>query len=134
MRLAPVRADQSGVNVVDDQEQLDPDAAYRYGFLRRCAEVGLSAQDITVKSAGDGLISDAQKALLGTYGFLTLAAITGGAGVGYGLQRATAPNYDPKELRDRELIDTYRAYAQDARMRALARKVKPTKKPTFLSY
>jgi hypothetical protein len=113
-------------------ESFGLEAAYRYGFLRRCAEAGVSARDLVEKRAS--IISDLRDTVLGTYGALTLGAVGLGAGTGYGLQRATAPDYDPADLRDRELIDTYRAYARDARARALARKLKPARKPTFLSY
>jgi hypothetical protein len=91
---------------------LTPREAFRFGFLLRCAEVGLSAAD------GEQLITQhlqKQAGWLGTAGKaigtagaagLGLAAV-GGMGAGYLGAKMTENVMDPEEAKKRELIAAY---------------------------
>lgn len=101
--------------------------AFKVGFLRKCAELGMSDEETeaTIKSAILGL--DAVINAVGTAGSkalqigtpLALAAPPlAGAALGYGLSRATdVDDTDVAELRQRELVDEYRRLTARLRQR-----------------
>lgn len=104
---------------------------FRFGFLLRCAEEGIGANEIRgrVKMAGPArdIAGTALNALklwatiplhIGTLG-LGGAALAGSAG-GYGLAKATEEEIDPEEAKRQELIATYQQQADKAR-RSMAR-------------
>jgi hypothetical protein len=125
---------------------MDDHAAYRYGFLLRCAEEGLGPDEAQGRAKVAGMsLADLVKSVAG-YGAmgaeniggaglagLALAAGVGGGG-GYMLQKITSPAFDPEDIRRRELIDAYNAAASDIRFREAARRARPARKPTFTSY
>ncbi len=108
---------------------LTPRQAFKYGFLQRCAEEGLSAEEITgrIKQALDpmSVVSGPANFLtrMGLYGLA--ASAVGGAGIGYGAAKLTAPDADPEEARLRELQATYQMYAENARRNAAKRSYRP---------
>lgn len=95
--------------------------AFKVGFLARCAEEGLSADQIAgrVKLAADkfagvidGVIGGATgigKSVIGTgLPIAALAPIALGGLAGYGLSRATdVDDTDVAEIKNQELLDTY---------------------------
>jgi hypothetical protein len=114
---------------------MTPKEGFRFGFLYRCAEEGL-----TVKQAFDrarcalekqaGLWNEAKSGVgaawggLKTLGGLGLLAGVGvpavvGTGIGLGLAKAREQDIDPDEIRRQELISAYRFHADQARRRAL---------------
>jgi hypothetical protein len=105
---------------------------FRMGFLLRCAEEGIGADEIKgrVKMAFinpakiPGAALNALKLWAGIplrIGALGLggAALAGSAG-GYGLAKATEEEIDPAEAKRQELIATYQQQADKAR-RAMSR-------------
>lgn len=108
-----------------------PKEQFRFGFLLRCAEEGIGADEIRgrVKMAGPvrDVASTALNALklwatlplhVGVLG-LGGSALLGGAG-GYGLAKATEEEVDPAEAKRQELIATYQQQADKVR-RSMAR-------------
>lgn len=108
--------------------------AFKFGFLLKCAEAGLSTQQIQQhidaaieKLSFDpiGMLTDAGKLGLGGVGLaLSGAGITGALG-GYGLAKATEPDADPEEAKMQELIATYKQYADQARRNAARFTMRP---------
>lgn len=96
---------------------LTPREAFKVGFLARCAEEGLSADQIAarVKFAQDkfaglmaGLSSVGSSALSTGLPLALLAPIALGGVAGYGLSRATdIDDTDVDEIKNQELLDTY---------------------------
>jgi hypothetical protein len=130
-------------------EPLTKAAAWKYGFLLRCAQEGLDGAAVSgriaaglelastpAKSAGVmGAIGDALKLGLGAAGALSVIVPAGvGATGGYLAHKLTTPELDLDAIRDRELIDAYDAYAHEAKTRALAARYRPKRKPSFAAY
>ena len=127
-------------------EPLTKAAAWKYGFLLRCAQEGLDGAAVSDRIAA-GLelaagrtkaanpIWDALKMGLGAAGALSVIVPAGvGATGGYLAHKLTTPELDLDAIRDRELIDAYDAYAHEAKTRALAARYRPKKKPSFAAY
>ena len=124
--------------------------AFKLGFLSRCAEEGLTgsmlqqrlkmAQEksalwpalLGIGAAGLGAaalgnsLTDGGKSLLGgtaqTLGSLGALGLAGGAGVGYGLAKATSPDITDDDIRAQEIAQTYRVYADRARRKKRVKK------------
>lgn len=122
---------------------------FRLGFLTRCAEERLTgpALQTRIKSAGWPLALAALSTIGGmglasanrsgsalgfapgaVKGYGTLLGLAGaagglgGAGLGYGLAKATDPEISDEEIRNQELAETYRVYAQRARDKRLKKR------------
>jgi hypothetical protein len=107
--------------------------AYKYGFLLGCAERGLSPGEARTEAAR--LLGRAKQAgmedyvgpmLLGLPAALTLGAgglgYFGGHSAGRSLRYLTDQDVSAEELQKRELLDTYRTYADEAASRDQAAK------------
>jgi len=114
--------------------------AFKVGFVARCVEHGMTAQQMAgaVKAAMDklalfGAVGDAATALtqlVGSVGVpLALAAppILGGI-AGAGLAKATdVTDKDVADIKDREVIDTYRTEAAKVRRQQAIRRLQQAK-------
>jgi hypothetical protein len=123
---------------------MTPREGFKYGFLLRCAEEGLTVKQAearavralekrggevwdTIKGVG-GAAKDlimgpglgSMKTILG-YGIpigLGAAAI-GGGGLGYGLAKMQEGDIDPADVQREELINAYRTQAELARRKSI---------------
>lgn len=102
---------------------LTPRQAFTFGFLLKCAELGLSEQeqhdilDRALKVAA-GPATSVWNLIKGVP-YLGLAAGAGiGAGAGYVAAKATEPEVDPEEFKQWELIAALRQHADHARRAA----------------
>ena len=122
---------------------MTPREGFKYGFLLRCAEEGLTVKQAEARAAhglekradflgtlGSGLASGISNAITGTAanipgwamgaGGLGLAgAAVGGGSLGYGLAKMQEGDIDPQEVQREELIAAYRAQAELARRKAI---------------
>ena len=105
---------------------MSPRDAFKFGFLLKCAELGLDAagtrslfDEAIEKVAGDGgnlwgmgkdLLSGLQH--LGGWGLA--AGVGAGAGTGYLAARMTEPDIDAEEYKKMELIAALRQHAAHA--------------------
>lgn len=117
--------------------------AFKLGFLARCAEEGLSADQIAgrVKAAADkfasflggvtGGLGSAAGSVLSTGVPLALIAPAALGGVaGYGLSRMTdIDDTDVAEVKNRELLDTYAQETAKLRRQKAVRDYKAGLKP-----
>jgi hypothetical protein len=93
---------------------LDARAAYKLGFLTRCAEEGLSAQEVNsrIEKTAEGILSR----LTSLPGAALIGAVPVGFGAGYLLSDITAPPADtPEDIKYRELMAAYRRATDRAR-------------------
>lgn len=109
---------------------LDDRTAFKVAFLAKCAQAGLSMEEIEVKVAGlTDLITEPYKALVsgaknlastsGTLGAATLLAgpPIAGAALGYGAAKLTDLNDEnPDETKIHELISEYNRLGEQARV------------------
>jgi hypothetical protein len=117
---------------------MTPREGFRFGFLYRCAEEGLTAAEALDRArsglekraglaAGLGTAWEGLRSLGGvgkTLGGLGVLGLVGapalaGAGIGLGLAKTQEHDVDPDEVRNQELISAYRFHAEQARRRAL---------------
>jgi hypothetical protein len=116
--------------------------AFKFGFLKRCAEEGLSKEeaDNRVKLAYDKLqhiksgdwrtlVPGLSKLLLmdvplAVGGLGIGAAGTAGVAGGLGLAKATEPEGDSEEAKTRELIDALHMHSERARRNRLRREIR----------
>ena len=121
--------------------------AFKLGFLSRCAEEGLVGEQLQARlkaasekqawaipallgagalAGGAGLLGQGiQSTTQGVPGFLGglgALGLAGGAGVGYGLAKATAPDVSDDDIRAQEIAQTYRIYADRARRKKKVKK------------
>jgi hypothetical protein len=113
--------------------------AFRLGFLTRCAEEGLTGEDLRgrVKQAsvnpadwllpigagGLGLYLASRSPVVGPLvGLVPAAGLAAGSALGYGAAKVTEPNISADDIKAQELADTYRIYAQRARANRQAKK------------
>jgi hypothetical protein len=105
---------------------------YKVGFLTRCAQEGLTDEQILArveqmeKRAGPiaDLFSLPGKLWdWGTWPYMASAGAgtLAGAGAGYGLAKLLGPTVDPKEMQNQELIAAYNSFADQAEQRAKMR-------------
>jgi hypothetical protein len=133
---------------------MTPREGFKYGFLLRCAEEGLTADEAEARAARGlekqaggfdplSIASDVAKAGWGlgkwtagkalTWGVpLGLgAAALGGGGLGYGLAKLQEGDVDPEEIQREELISAYKTQADLARRKAImdaAQRMRPRPK------
>lgn len=137
---------------------LTPEQAFRYGFLRRCAEEGLDDDeaDGRLKRAQDAAaIPGGVASAMGGFGLGALKAVGGlgldaakfvgghliksplyavggamglGAGGGYLLAKAREGTLDPETAQKDETIEAYRAYADQVEQRNRLRRA-PLRRP-----
>lgn len=111
---------------------MTPREAFKFGFLLKCAELGLDqaqiravVEDAIEKTASDGggigiwgkgkdLLSGLQS--LGAWGIA--GGVGAGAGAGYLAAKMTEPDVDADEYKQMELIAAMRQYADHARRTA----------------
>lgn len=105
---------------------LDPRAAFKAGFLYRCAEAGLTPAetDALVEKAA-GLKDLASGAITGGLGGLKLIrelgmgglglSALGGAGVGYMASELRRGTVDPDDVKKQELIAAYNTFGDQLR-------------------
>lgn len=118
---------------------LDERQAFKFGFLLRCADEGLTPEQTAgrIKAAGERLArvkaagwGDAVASLAGNIpkiftnlGMLGVgASALGGAGAGIGLAHLTGGEADPEETKRQELIAAYQQQADRIRRSTLARR------------
>jgi hypothetical protein len=117
--------------------------AFKLGFLTRCAEEKLTGADLDARlekvaelnkkaAWGDGLLSSLglsgiqgglKDSLLAYGAALSIpfgASILGGSALGYGAGKMVEPTINDDELKTRELVDTYKLYADKAKSRRKA--------------
>lgn len=99
---------------------MTPRQAFKFGFLLKCAELGLSEAeqhdilDRAIKLAAGP--ASAAWSLVKGIPMLGFAAAGGlGAGAGYLAAKATEPEVDPEEFKQWELIAALRQHADHAR-------------------
>lgn len=104
--------------------------AFRLGFLTRCAEEGLTGEELRgrIKQAfmvptgyavpalavlGGLALASGQGGSLGTIaGLPSAVGLAGGAALGYGAAKLTEPDISADDIKAQELADTYRVYAR----------------------
>lgn len=108
--------------------------AFKFGFLLRCAEEGLTQAEICARikvaqQGAPGLGTIGTLASTGLHGLKSLAllGLVGsaglGAGTGYAAARMTEPDSDPEEAKLQETISTYQLFADAARRNAQRRRL-----------
>lgn len=114
---------------------MTPQAAFAYGFLFRCAEEGLSAQQRQVRMEKAAGIGGLARGVTGLGTGLGAAGLVLGAGLGAAGGAATAHaqelDVDPEEIRNRETEEAYRMYAQHLLRRAAAARLAGRQRPTY---
>jgi hypothetical protein len=125
---------------------MTPREGFKYGFLLRCAEEGLTAEEAEARAArglekqadwSDAIttpISDVYSGIKGAIGGVPgalyanapMVAGLGAAGVmgagalgGYGLAKMQEGDIDPEEVQRQELIQAYQTQAELARRKAI---------------
>lgn len=104
--------------------------AFRLGFLTRCAEEGLTGEALAgriaaaspEKTAG---LTDLLKGLGLAGGAAAGVGLLGGGALGYGAAKMTEPEITDDDIKQQELAETYRIYAERARAKQRARKYRP---------
>lgn len=104
--------------------------AFRLGFLTRCAEEGLTGEELhaRIKQAttiptsyalpvlaglGTAALLSGNSGSLGVIAGLPAAVgLAGGAALGYGTAKMTEPDISADDIKAQELADTYRIYAR----------------------
>lgn len=116
---------------------LTPHEAFRYGFLLRAAEEGLTPEQTKTRmekaaaSLGENIASLAGRAgMLGIVG----TGIAGAAG-GYGLAKLHEGDVSAEDYQRQELVDAYRDAAAQLRQRTALRRtyLPPPKAPRLLA-
>ena len=105
---------------------LTPQEAFRVGFLLKCADDGLSGNQVCERIAKTaGMFDSAMSGLGGTanMGMAALAALPIGAGAigGYLANKATEDSLDEEDVKKRELIDELKHWARRAREQRLTK-------------
>lgn len=103
---------------------MDPKEAYKRGFLLKCAEDGCTPAEVQARAAwvekvawGVETVTTPLK-MLGGGALMGLGlAAGGGFGAGMGLAKLREHKVDPEEIKKRELIDAYKAFAEQMRLR-----------------
>lgn len=98
---------------------------FKLGFLTRCAEEGLIGEELTARlgrvaefnEKTAGVVGDIATAAGGIVGLPVAASLLGGGALGYGAAKLTAPKLDEDEMKNQELINTYKVMAARARSR-----------------
>jgi hypothetical protein len=121
---------------------MTPREAFKYAFLLRCAEEGLTADEAEARAArglekqADGwgaakdILGGAKDVIMGAPSLAGrllgsgaaiggVGAIGAGALTGYGLAKMQEGDVDPQEVQREELIAAYRTQAELARRKAI---------------
>lgn len=110
---------------------LTPREAFRYGFLLRTAEEGLTPEEtqLRMQKAAATLLEN----VLGMAGKAGLLGVLGtglaGAGAGYGLAKMQEGDVSAEDYQRQELIDAYRDASARLRQRTALRKTYLTPPP-----
>ena len=111
---------------------MTPREGFKYGFLLRCAEEGLTAKEAEARAAR-GLEKQAvdgwdtvKNVVMGAPGFITSAGGWGALGLaglgglgGYGLAKLQESDIDPEDVQREELINAYNTQAELARRKSI---------------
>lgn len=97
--------------------------AFKIGFLTRCAEEGLTGAALSARlekaaqfdEKSAGVVADITNTGLTAAGIPLGAALLAGGGLGYGAAKLTAPKLDEDEMKNQELINTYKVMAARAK-------------------
>jgi hypothetical protein len=110
---------------------MTPQEGFKFGFLLRCAEEGLSLDEtqqraVAVLEKRGGALDLAAQAPGALWSLGTKGLMLGGLGIagagglgGYALAKMREGDVDPAEIRRQELIDTYNTQAELARRKAI---------------
>lgn len=105
---------------------MTPREGFRFGFLLRCAEEGLSVAEAQARAERAEKRAGAADLLGKAWGLGTNAALLGAGGVagagmlgGYALAKMREGEVDPAEIQRQELIDAYQTQAELARRKAI---------------
>lgn len=126
--------------------------AFKLGFLTRCAEEKLTGSALEQRIEKVAALNKAAwgEGLLGSLGMAKLqgrlkdsllaygaalsipfgASILGGSALGYGAGKMVEPTISDDEIKARELMDTYKLYADKAKSRRKAVKYRTKKELT----
>jgi hypothetical protein len=104
---------------------MDAAHAFKLGFLTRCAEEGLTGEALAERLArvaefnekAAGIVGDVATAAGGIAGLPIAASLLGGGALGWGAAKLTAPKLDEDEMKNQELINTYKVMAARAASR-----------------
>lgn len=104
---------------------MDNAHAFKLGFLTRCAEEGLTGEALAARLArvaefnekAAGVVGDVATAAGGLAGVPIAASLLGGGALGWGAAKLTAPKLDEDEMKNQELINTYKVMAARAHAR-----------------
>lgn len=100
---------------------LNEKEAFRLGFLTRCAEEGLTGEQLQSRIQAVGEKQASWGSFFGTLlGLPAAAGLAGGAALGYGAAKMMAPNVDEDDIKAKELEETYKIYEQRARAKRKA--------------
>lgn len=105
---------------------LTPRQAFKFGFLMRCAEEGLTQQETTARIKLAGIMSSLGNLAVAAPAVTLAASGVGGAALGYGAAKLTEPDADPEEAKLQELMAAYRMYADHARRNTKQRGYRPS--------
>lgn len=125
---------------------LTPKVAFKFGFLLRCAEEGLTSEQTTARVKQACQLTkqaDPYTATLGALKQLGMIGLLGGAGVaagggalaGLGLANVTSGTVDADEIKNQELAATFSLLTDQLRTRNALRQMQASKpKPRAFHY
>lgn len=104
---------------------MDDAQLFKLGFLTRCAEEGLIGDELAARlgrvsefnEKTAGVVGDIATAAGGIAGLPVAVSLLGGGALGYGAAKLTAPKLDEDDMKNQELINTYKVMAARARSR-----------------
>lgn len=104
---------------------MDDAQLFKLGFLTRCAEEGLIGDELAARlgrvaefnEKAAGVVGDIATAAGGIAGLPVAVSLLGGGALGYGAAKLTAPKLDEDDMKNQELINTYKVMAARARSR-----------------
>lgn len=104
-------------------------AAFKLGFLTRCAEEGLTGEKLAERLAGAEKIAEGGSglgALAALYGVPVGLGLLGGGAAGWGAAKLMEPRLSDDEIKAQELAHTYKVYADRIRARRKAKQYRPS--------
>jgi hypothetical protein len=90
-------------------DSMDARTAFKLGFLTKCAEDGVSPEELQTRIKAAGFVADAAKAMFSVPGALMLGALPVGFGAGYVAADAfSTPTESVDDVKRKELMEAYR--------------------------
>lgn len=109
---------------------MDARAAFKLGFLTKCAEEGLNPQEIESRIKAAGFLSDAGKTVMTLPGALMLGALPLGFGAGYVAADAlSTPTESVEDIKRKELLEAYTRATERANRVAQRMQFRQTQRP-----